>query len=57
MGTTAEAVKAAWIDTVPLGRLAAPAEVGAACAFLASPAASFINGVNLPVDGGRLASM
>jgi 3-oxoacyl-[acyl-carrier protein] reductase len=56
-GTTAEAVKAAWIDTVPLGRLAAPAEVGAACAFLASPAASFINGVNLPVDGGRLASM
>ena len=56
-GTTIDVVKNAWIDTVPLGRLAEPAEVGAVCAFLASPAASFVNGVNLPVDGGRLASM
>ena len=39
---------------VPMGRIAEPEELGAAIAFLASPAASFINGINLPVDGGRL---
>jgi 3-oxoacyl-[acyl-carrier protein] reductase len=38
---------------VPLRRLGDPEEVGAAVAFLASPAAAYINGVNLPVDGGR----
>lgn len=37
---------------VPLGRFAEAEEVGAAIAFLASPAASFITGVALPVDGG-----
>jgi NAD(P)-dependent dehydrogenase (short-subunit alcohol dehydrogenase family) len=36
----------------PLGRLATPAEVAAAVLFLATPAASFITGVALPVDGG-----
>ncbi len=36
----------------PLGRLATPAECAAAVQFLASPAASFITGVALPVDGG-----
>lgn len=36
----------------PLGRLATPAECAAAVLFLASPAASFITGVALPVDGG-----
>jgi len=36
----------------PLGRLATPAECAAAVVFLASPAASFITGVALPVDGG-----
>ncbi len=40
-------------SAVPANRFAEPAEVGAAIAFLASPAASYINGVNLPVDGGR----
>ena len=34
-----------------------PDEVAAAIAFLASPAASYINGVNLPVAGGRLQSL
>jgi 3-oxoacyl-[acyl-carrier protein] reductase len=54
-GSTPEEVKAAVVATVPLGRLAEPAEIGRVAAFLASPAASFVSGVNLPVDGGRLA--
>lgn len=37
---------------VPLGRLGEPQEIGKAVAFLASDAASFINGIELFVDGG-----
>ncbi len=44
-------------STVPMRRFATPQEVGAAVAFLASPAAAYINGVNLPVDGGRTKSL
>ncbi|TJZ56877.1 SDR family oxidoreductase [Streptomyces piniterrae] len=39
-------------DTIPLGRLAAPAEVGEACAFLASDLAGYVSGASLLVHGG-----
>jgi 3-oxoacyl-[acyl-carrier protein] reductase len=42
------------VAEIPTGRIGEPEEFGAAVAFLASPAAAYINGINLPVDGGRL---
>lgn len=42
------------LKEIPAGRYGEVEEFGAAVAFLCSPAASYINGINLPVDGGRL---
>lgn len=53
LGSTYEEVANQMKDSVPAKRFADPAETGAAIAFLASPAAGYINGINLPVDGGR----
>lgn len=51
-GTSEEAVTEQMLARIPAGRFADPQETGAAIAFLASPAASYVNGINLPVDGG-----
>jgi 3-oxoacyl-[acyl-carrier protein] reductase len=52
-GQTESEIREAWRKTIPAARFAEPHETAAAIAFLASPLASYINGVNLPVDGGR----
>ncbi|MCO5166484.1 MAG: SDR family oxidoreductase [Planctomycetes bacterium] len=53
-GKAVEDVRAGWLATIPEGRLGRPEELGAVIAFLASPAAAYVRGVALPVDGGRL---
>lgn len=53
-GKTKEEVMAALVAEIPAGRIGEPSEFGAVVAFLASPAAAYVNGINLPVDGGRL---
>ena len=54
LGKSYEEILEDSLKMIPAGRLATPEEIGYAAAFLASPAASYINGINLPVDGGRL---
>lgn len=56
-GITYEAAKKEMVSEVPVGRISEPHEVAAAVAFLASPAAGYINGINVPVDGGRTGSL
>jgi NAD(P)-dependent dehydrogenase (short-subunit alcohol dehydrogenase family) len=45
---------ARWLDVAPLRRLGRPEDVADACLFLASPAARWVTGATLPVDGGAL---
>lgn len=50
------AILARFMQRTPLHRPGQPEEVAAAALFLASPQASYVNGVTLPVDGGLLAT-
>lgn len=52
-GKSKETVLTDLLAEIPARRMGQPEEFGAAVAFLASPAAAYINGINLPVDGGR----
>jgi 3-oxoacyl-[acyl-carrier protein] reductase len=51
-GITPDQAERRIVDSIPLGRMGTPEEFGAVIAFLASPAASFVTGVTIPVDGG-----
>lgn len=56
-GTTEDEAAQEMMNEVPLRRFAQPEEIAAAVAFLAGPSGAYINGINLPVDGGRTASL
>jgi 3-oxoacyl-[acyl-carrier protein] reductase len=55
--TIVEIVEKNMMEEVPMKRFADASEVAAVAAFLASPAASYVNGVSIPVDGGRTGSI
>jgi 3-oxoacyl-[acyl-carrier protein] reductase len=57
LGKSEDEVRAGWLAQIPEGRLARPEETAEAVAFLASPAAAYVRGHSLPVDGGRLRSI
>jgi len=56
-GRQIEDIERDMLREIPMNRFGFPAEVAAAAAFLASPAASYITGINIPVDGGRTGSL
>ena len=57
LGKSISEVESEMKNTVPLKRFGDASEVANAVVFLSSPAASYINGINLPVDGGRTSSL
>lgn len=56
-GRDVDAMQQAMEQEIPMRRFADPSEVAAAVAFLCTPAAAYITGINIPVDGGRTRSL
>lgn len=56
-GTSVEEVQRLAIARIPVGRYGEPEEVGRVAAFLLSPAASYIDGATVSIDGGMIRSL
>ena len=56
-GQSTEAIEAEMLKTIPARRFGQAEEVAAAVVFLASPAAGYVNGTSVPVDGGRTGAL
>lgn len=56
-GIAKDAVAQEMLEEIPMKRFGKPEEIAAAAAFLASPAAAYITGTSIPVDGGRTGSI
>ena len=56
-GISKEAVTKNMISTIPAGRFGKPEEIGSLAAFLASDSGAYINGVSIPVDGGKTGAL
>jgi 3-oxoacyl-[acyl-carrier protein] reductase len=56
-GKSEDEIAKTMLATVPLGRFAESSEIASVIAFLAAPAAAYVNGINVPVDGGRTLSL
>jgi len=56
-GKSIQEVEKDMIQDIPTNRFGQPEEIASAVAFLVSEAAGYVNGINLPVDGGRLSCL